>query len=92
MDFKNKIKTILIATSVASRGLDVQDLKIVINYTAPHHYEDYIHRIGRTGRAGMKGYSYTFLSIEDLQYAPDILKAMMRSKQEENIPKELRLT
>ena len=46
---------ILVATSVAARGLDVPSVILVVNYDAPNHYEDYVHRCGRTGRAGNKG-------------------------------------
>merc|ERR1712078_214379 len=54
-DFKAGKQTPLIATDVASRGLDVKDVELVINYTFPLTIEDYVHRIGRTGRAGQKG-------------------------------------
>ena len=60
-NFKNNINNILIATDVAARGLDIQDISHVINYEIPSTYEDYIHRIGRTGRANKKGYSITFV-------------------------------
>uniref|UniRef100_A0A0N5A9Z6 Probable ATP-dependent RNA helicase DDX46 n=1 Tax=Syphacia muris TaxID=451379 RepID=A0A0N5A9Z6_9BILA len=61
LDFKaGKIK-LLVATSVAARGLDVKKLILVVNYDCPNHYEDYVHRVGRTGRAGNKGYAYTFI-------------------------------
>merc|ERR1719476_1275193 len=81
----------MLATSVMSRGLDVKDLKVVVNYSAPHHYEDYVHRIGRTGRAGQKGFAYTLLDPDaEMKYAPDILKALIKAKQEEGIPEELR--
>lgn len=53
-DFKNKLRTIMVATSVAGRGLDVKELVLVINYSCPNHLEDYVHRVGRTGRAGNK--------------------------------------
>lgn len=53
---------ILIATDVASRGLDVRDISIVVNFDLPSNIEDYVHRIGRTGRAGDKGRSFSFLS------------------------------
>lgn len=56
----NKIR-VLIATDVASRGLDVRDITHVINYDAPESYDDYVHRIGRTGRAGKKGVAITFI-------------------------------
>lgn len=50
-----------VATSVAARGLDVKKLILVVNYDCPNHYEDYVHRVGRTGRAGNKGFAYTFI-------------------------------
>lgn len=53
-DFKNGICKLLVATSVAARGLDVKQLMLVVNYSCPNHYEDYVHRAGRTGRAGNK--------------------------------------
>ncbi len=59
--FKNNDVTILVATDVAARGIDVADITHVINYTAPTEYEDYIHRIGRAGRAGQIGYAFTFV-------------------------------
>jgi ATP-dependent RNA helicase DDX46/PRP5 len=61
-DFKRKVRTLMVATSVAGRGLDVKDLVLVINYHCPNHLEDYVHRVGRTGRAGKKGTAYTFIS------------------------------
>lgn len=53
-DFKSGACRLMVATSVAARGLDVKQLILVINYSCPNHYEDYIHRAGRTGRAGNK--------------------------------------
>ena len=53
-DFKNGACRLMVATSVAARGLDVKQLILVINYNCPNHYEDYVHRVGRTGRAGNK--------------------------------------
>ena len=50
-DFKNDVCSLLIATSVAARGLDVKDLVVVINYDPPNHHEDYVHRVGRTGES-----------------------------------------
>ena len=60
-DFKKDYLNILIATDVASRGLDVNNISHVINYDIPQNYDDYIHRVGRTGRAGKKGYALTFV-------------------------------
>jgi ATP-dependent RNA helicase RhlE len=59
--FKKNYLNILIATDVASRGLDINNITHVINYDIPENYDDYIHRIGRTGRAGKKGYALTFV-------------------------------
>lgn len=59
--FKNNEVTILVATDVAARGIDVPDISHVINYSIPQTYQDYIHRIGRTGRAGKTGYALTFI-------------------------------
>lgn len=59
--FKKNDITILVATDVAARGIDVADITHVINYTTPQAYEDYVHRIGRAGRAGRMGYALTFV-------------------------------
>ena len=59
--FKEEHIKILIATDVASRGLDIDDVTHVINFDAPESYDDYIHRIGRTGRAGKRGTALTFV-------------------------------
>lgn len=59
--FKNNEITILVATDVAARGLDIKDISHVINYTIPQTYTDYIHRIGRTGRMNCKGVALTFV-------------------------------
>ncbi|KAJ4963773.1 hypothetical protein NE237_023712 [Protea cynaroides] len=80
-DFKSNVCNLLIATSIAARGLDVKDLELVINYEVPNHYEDYVHRVGRTGRAGRKGCAITFISEEDVRYAPDLVKALELSEQ-----------
>ncbi len=79
-DFKNGAVKILVATSVAARGLDVKHLVLVINYDCPNHYEDYVHRCGRTGRAGSKGNAYTFITPDQQKIAGDIMKALELSK------------
>jgi ATP-dependent RNA helicase DDX46/PRP5 len=81
-DFKAGNVSLLVATSVAARGLDVKDLVCVINYEVPNHYEDYVHRVGRTGRAGAHGIAYTFITPEEEKYAPDLVKAMEAAGQE----------
>jgi len=86
-DFKNGVIPILIATSVAARGLDVKQLKLVINYDAPNHLEDYVHRAGRTGRAGNTGTAVTFVTSEQENCAVGIAKALEQSGQP--VPEQL---
>merc|ERR1719389_1290460 len=87
-DFKAAKQTPLIATDVASRGLDVQDVELVINYTFPLTIEDYVHRIGRTGRAGKKGLAICFFSPDskgaqdEKAHAGDLAKVLRDAKQE----------
>merc|ERR1712091_784332 len=87
-DFKKGHRTLMIATGVAGRGLDVPEIVCVINYSCPNHLEDYVHRVGRTGRAGRKGTAYTFLDpqTEDA-YAPILKKALTQAKRQ--VPPEL---
>lgn len=80
-DFKSGVCPVLIATSVAARGLDVKQLKLVVNYDAPNHLEDYVHRAGRTGRAGNTGTAVTFVTEEQENCAPGIAKALEQSGQ-----------
>lgn len=86
-DFKAGVVPIVTATSVAARGLDVKQLKLVINYDVPNHMEDYVHRAGRTGRAGNKGTCITFITPEQDKHARDIIAALKASKRV--IPAEL---
>uniref|UniRef100_A0AAZ3SEN5 RNA helicase n=1 Tax=Oncorhynchus tshawytscha TaxID=74940 RepID=A0AAZ3SEN5_ONCTS len=86
-DFKNGACRLMVATSVAARGLDIKQLILVVNYNCPNHYEDYVHRAGRTGRAGNKGFAYTFITDEQARYAGDIIKALELSGSP--VPKEL---
>ncbi|KAJ3012913.1 pre-mRNA processing RNA-helicase [Thoreauomyces humboldtii] len=79
-DFKSGSTNVLIATSVAARGLDVKQLKVVINHECPNHMEDYVHRVGRTGRAGNKGTAYTFITPDQDRFAVDIIKALVMSE------------
>lgn len=78
-DFKEGVVPILTATSVAARGLDVKQLKLVVNYDCPNHMEDYVHRVGRTGRAGQHGKAVTFVTPDQGKYARDIVKALKLS-------------
>ena len=60
--FRNGQVQLLVCSDVAARGLDIPDVSHVINYDAPHHSEDYVHRIGRTGRAGKSGVALTIVT------------------------------
>src|SRR6202008_1598041 len=66
-DFKAGKTAVLVATDVASRGLDIEGLPQVINFDIPHSPEDYVHRIGRTGRAGATGEAISLVSPDDLE-------------------------
>ena len=87
-DFKSGALPVMIATSVAARGLDVKQLKLVINYDAPNHLEDYVHRAGRTGRAGNTGTAVTFVTPEQDRYCVYISKALADSGQP--VPSEIK--
>lgn len=65
MDFKNKKLKMLVATDILSRGIDIEDIDLVINYDVPNDAEDYIHRIGRTARAATDGTAYTIISEKE---------------------------
>jgi len=78
-EFKEGTSYILIATDVASRGLDVKDIKYVINYDLPTQIEDYVHRIGRTGRAGTHGTAYSFFSKKNCGLAADMISILKKA-------------
>lgn len=84
--FKNKDFTILVATDVAARGIDVSDLTHVINYSIPDDSESYIHRIGRTGRAGKEGIAITFVASSELYRIRQIEKMTKTQVLEISIP------
>ena len=68
LDFRNGKVDVLVATDVVSRGIDVTDVPLVINYDVPHDAEDYVHRIGRTARAENSGEAITLVSPDDARY------------------------
>jgi ATP-dependent RNA helicase DDX5/DBP2 len=80
-DFKDGRTPVMIATDVAARGLDVKDVKAVINFDFPSNVEDYVHRIGRTGRAGAKGNAYTFFTRKDASRAGSLVQIMEQAGQ-----------
>uniref|UniRef100_A0A3Q3IFH0 RNA helicase n=1 Tax=Monopterus albus TaxID=43700 RepID=A0A3Q3IFH0_MONAL len=89
-EFRSGKAPILIATDVASRGLDVEDVKFVINYDYPNSSEDYIHRIGRTARSTNKGTAYTFFTPGNLRQARELIRVLEEARQAIN-PKLLEL-
>lgn len=78
-DFKNRRTRVLVATDIAARGIDVSDLSMVINFELPNVAEMYIHRIGRTGRAGAGGTALSFCDSEEKPYLKDITKLLARN-------------
>jgi ATP-dependent RNA helicase RhlE len=78
-DFKAGKLTALVATEVASRGLDIRELPQVVNYDLPHVPEDYVHRIGRTARAGNDGHAVSLVSEDEAQLLRDIEKTMRQA-------------
>jgi superfamily II DNA/RNA helicase len=76
--FRNDQVQLLVCSDVAARGLDIPDVSHVINYDAPHHSEDYVHRIGRTGRAGKSGAALTIVTRADARAIEEIEKLIAR--------------
>uniref|UniRef100_A0A0N4Z8W3 RNA helicase n=1 Tax=Parastrongyloides trichosuri TaxID=131310 RepID=A0A0N4Z8W3_PARTI len=85
--FKEGKIPVLFATDVAARGLDVSDIKYVINYDYSNNSEDYVHRIGRTGRSDRKGDAYTFFTPANASKARDLIKILEEAKQK--VPEKL---
>ncbi|RWS29243.1 putative ATP-dependent RNA helicase DDX17-like protein, partial [Leptotrombidium deliense] len=85
--FRSGNFNILVATDVASRGIDVSDIKYVINYDFPRDIEDYVHRIGRTARGSRKGTAYSFFCNTDAPRASDLIKILRKVNQ--NVPEKL---
>ncbi|MEK6594782.1 MAG: DEAD/DEAH box helicase, partial [Pseudomonadota bacterium] len=83
-DFKEGRSTALVATDIAARGIDIEELPYVINYELPHTPEDYVHRIGRTGRAGLPGEAISLMCKDEEKMLVDIEKLLKRS-----IPRQL---
>lgn len=77
-NFKAQTTRVLVATDIAARGIDVDDLEYVINYEIPNIAETYVHRIGRTGRAGANGTAFSFCDAEEKEYLRDIEKLIAK--------------
>jgi len=87
-EFKDGAQPLLIATDVAQRGLDIKDIRFVVNYDCPDTGEGYVHRIGRTGRAGSSGTAYTFVTPGDRRVSRDLVKVLDGCGQQ--VPSELK--
>ena len=85
-EFKEKVVNILVATDVAARGIDVNDLTHVINYAIPQEAESYVHRIGRTGRAGKKGIAITFVTPKEMSRLGMIKKVAKADIKKQEVP------
>jgi ATP-dependent RNA helicase RhlE len=79
--FKAQTTRVLVATDIAARGIDVDDLEFVINYEIPNISETYVHRIGRTGRAGANGTAISFCDAGEMEYLRDIEKLITKKIQ-----------
>jgi ATP-dependent RNA helicase DeaD len=86
--FRKRAIEFLVATDVAARGLDVDDIEVVFNYDLPHDGDDYIHRIGRTGRAGRSGRAITFVSGRELYKMQNIVRFTKARIRRERVPSE----
>jgi ATP-dependent RNA helicase RhlE len=73
-NFKSGLSKVLVATDIAARGLDIEDISHVINYDLPNESESYVHRIGRTARAGSGGNAYSFCAADERSFLSDIEK------------------
>ena len=88
LDFKSRRTKILVATDILSRGIDIEDIDLVINYDVPHDGEDYVHRIGRTARAAAKGTACTFISEQEQYKFDKIEKLLGRPVEKVPIPEQ----
>ena len=87
-DIKSGEVNILIATDVASRGIDIEDITHVVNYDFPRNIEEYVHRVGRTGRAGRTGISLSYVTRSDWGSAEELIGILEEADQE--VPEDLR--
>jgi superfamily II DNA/RNA helicase len=85
-DFKEGRATVLVATDIAARGLDIEQLPYVINYELPYTPEDYVHRIGRTGRAGLPGEAISFMAADETKLLAEIEKLVKRPLPRAELP------
>ena len=89
LDFKNNKIELLVATDVVSRGIDIDDIEFVVNYDVPAQPEDYVHRIGRTARAGALGEGIKYLTPKDKPRLDKIEKLLEKTIQRCQLPEEI---
>ncbi|WP_278996906.1 DEAD/DEAH box helicase [Prevotella disiens] len=87
--FKSGQIDVLVATDILARGIDIDDIAMVINYDVPHDAEDYVHRIGRTARADRKGSAITFVNEDDIYYFQQIEKFLEKEVEKAELPEGL---
>ena len=88
-DFRNRKYNFLVATDILSRGIDIEDIQVVVNYEVPRDPEDYVHRIGRTARAGASGRAITFVNPMDMQAFARIEKLIERAIDKPPLPESV---
>lgn len=88
--FKNRIYPVMVATDVLARGIDIDNVSLIINYDVPNNSDDYIHRIGRTGRYDKKGTAITFVTRSGESYYKDIHRAVGDQITEKELPESMR--
>lgn len=88
LDFRNKKLKILVATDILSRGIDIEDIDLVINYDVPNDGEDYVHRIGRTARAASEGTAYTFITEKEQQKFSQIEELLGHAVTKAQVPEQ----
>jgi len=81
LELRGRVTDVLVATDIVARGIDIDDIAMVINYDVPHDAEDYVHRIGRTARAAREGSAITFVSEDDIYYFQQIEKFLEKEVQ-----------
>ncbi len=89
LDFTTKKTRVLVATDVISRGIDIKDINLVINYDVPKNPADYVHRIGRTARAETKGEAITMINEDDMYKFKNIEKLIEKEVPKQKLPEEL---
>jgi superfamily II DNA/RNA helicase len=88
-NFKSRKTRVLIATDILSRGIDIKDIDLIINYDVPHDAEDYVHRVGRTARAKANGLALTFISDKEIGKFQRIEKLIEREVRKIPLPEKL---